>query len=105
MKTIHQQIIKGSLDVSKDVDVLGATVVQEVEESFSNRKIASLILTKCRSDPEQDTEPLIAPDAAACVCVCVCARVCVCVSVCVCGGGGVGGGVVGGLGCGASGGV
>ena len=32
----------------------GATVVQEVEKSFSNQKVASVL--------EQDTEPLIAPD-------------------------------------------
>ena len=36
------------------------TVVQEVEKSFSNQKVASSIT--CRSDLEQDTEPLIAPD-------------------------------------------
>src|SRR4029434_1166944 len=35
-------------------------VVWWVEESFSNRKVASLI--PCRSVLEQDTEPLIAPD-------------------------------------------
>ena len=40
--------------------VPGATVVQEVEKSFSNQKVASSI--PCRSVPEQDTEPLIAPD-------------------------------------------
>src|SRR4029434_3971802 len=38
----------------------GATVVQEVEKSFSNQKVASSI--PCRSVLEQDTEPLIAPD-------------------------------------------
>ena len=38
----------------------GATVVQEVEKSFSNQKVASSI--PCRSVIEQDTEPLIAPD-------------------------------------------
>src|SRR4029434_10266345 len=37
----------------------GATVVQEVEKSFSNQKVASSI--PCRSVLEQDTEPLIAP--------------------------------------------
>ena len=37
-----------------------ATVVQEVEKSFSNQKVASPI--PCRSVLEQDTEPLIAPD-------------------------------------------
>ena len=37
-----------------------ATVVQEVEKSFSNQKVASSI--PCRSVLEQDTEPLIAPD-------------------------------------------
>src|SRR4029434_640647 len=37
-----------------------ATVVQEVEKSFSNQKVASSI--PCRSILEQDTEPLIAPD-------------------------------------------
>ena len=36
------------------------TVVQEVEMSFSNQKVASSI--PCRSVLEQDTEPLIAPD-------------------------------------------
>ena len=35
-------------------------VVQEVEKSFSNQKVASSI--PCRSVLEQDTEPLIAPD-------------------------------------------
>ena len=35
-------------------------MVQEVEKSFSNQKVASSI--PCRSVPEQDTEPLIAPD-------------------------------------------
>ena len=35
-------------------------MVQEVEKSFSNQKVASSIL--CRSVLEQDTEPLIAPD-------------------------------------------
>ena len=39
---------------------LGATVVQEVEKSFSNQEVASSI--PCRSVLEQDTEPLIAPD-------------------------------------------
>ena len=38
----------------------GAAVVQEVEKSFSNQKVASSI--PCRSVLEQDTEPLIAPD-------------------------------------------
>src|SRR4029434_5034269 len=38
----------------------GVTVVQEVEKSFSNQKVASSI--PCRSVLEQDTEPLIAPD-------------------------------------------
>ena len=38
----------------------GATVVQGVEKSFSNQKVASSI--PCRSVLEQDTEPLIAPD-------------------------------------------
>src|SRR4029434_8128409 len=38
----------------------GATVVQEVEKSFNNQKVASSI--PCRSVLEQDTEPLIAPD-------------------------------------------
>ena len=38
----------------------GATVVQEVNKSFSNQKVASSI--PCRSVLEQDTEPLIAPD-------------------------------------------
>ena len=37
-----------------------ATVVQEVEKSFSNQKVVSSI--PCRSVLEQDTEPLIAPD-------------------------------------------
>src|SRR4029434_7466751 len=36
------------------------TVVQEVEKSFSNQKVASSI--PCRSVLEQDTEPLIASD-------------------------------------------
>ena len=35
-------------------------MAQEVEKSFSNQEIASLI--PCRSVLEQDTEPLIAPD-------------------------------------------
>ena len=35
-------------------------MVQEVEKSFSNQKVASSI--PCRSVLEQDTEPLIAPD-------------------------------------------
>src|SRR4029434_2421582 len=39
---------------------VGATVVQEVEKSFSNQKVASSI--PCRSVLEQDTEPLISPD-------------------------------------------
>ena len=38
----------------------GATVVQEVEKSFSNQKVASSI--PCRSVLEQGSEPLIAPD-------------------------------------------
>ena len=38
----------------------GASVVQEVEKSFSNQKVASSI--PCRSVLEQDTEPLITPD-------------------------------------------
>ena len=38
----------------------GATVVQEVEKSFSNQKVASSI--PCRSVLEQDAEPRIAPD-------------------------------------------
>src|SRR4029434_4724961 len=40
---------------------IGATVVQEVEKSFSNQKVTSSI-PHCRSVLEQDTEPLIAPD-------------------------------------------
>ena len=40
--------------------IYGATVVQEVEKSFSKQKVASSI--PCRSVLEQDTEPLIAPD-------------------------------------------
>ena len=36
------------------------TVVQEVEKSVSNQKVASSI--PCRSVLEQDTQPLIAPD-------------------------------------------
>ena len=39
---------------------LVATVVQEVNKSFSNQKVASSI--PCRSVLEQGTEPLIAPD-------------------------------------------
>ena len=39
---------------------VGATVVQEVEKSFSNQKVFSSI--PCRSVLEQDTEPRIAPD-------------------------------------------
>ena len=39
---------------------IGATVVQEVDKSVSNQKVASSI--PCRSVLEQDTEPLIAPD-------------------------------------------
>ena len=35
-------------------------MVQEVEKSFSNQKVASSI--PCRSVLEQATEPLIAPD-------------------------------------------
>ena len=42
--------------------MLCAIVVQEVEETFSNQKVASLILTKCRSVLEQDTEPPTTPD-------------------------------------------
>ena len=46
-------------------ELLGS-VVQEVEESFNNRKVASfdspLLLTKCIGVLEQDTEPLTAPD-------------------------------------------
>ena len=38
----------------------GATVVQEVDKSFSNQKVGSSI--PCQSVLEQDTEPLIAPD-------------------------------------------
>ena len=37
-----------------------ATVVQGVEKSVSNQKVASS--TPCRSVLEQETEPLIAPD-------------------------------------------
>ena len=40
--------------------MLWATVVKEVEKSFSNQRVASSI--PCRSVLEQDTEPLIAPD-------------------------------------------
>ena len=36
-------------------------MVQEVEKSFSNRKVAEGSIP-CRSVLEQDTEPLIAPD-------------------------------------------
>src|SRR4029434_3573666 len=39
---------------------IGATVVQEVEKTFSNQKVVSSI--PCQSVLEQDTEPLIAPD-------------------------------------------
>src|SRR4029434_6443434 len=39
---------------------VGATVVQELEKSFSNQKVASSI--PCRSILEQGTKPLIAPD-------------------------------------------
>ena len=40
--------------------IMGATMVQEVDKSFSNQKVVSSI--PCRSVLEQDTEPLIAPD-------------------------------------------
>ena len=40
----------------------GVTVVQEVEKSFSNQKVARSIPCQ-KSVLEQDTEPLIAPDA------------------------------------------
>src|SRR4029434_8592945 len=43
-----------------EVDYSRATVVQEVEKSLSNQKVASSI--PCRSVLEQGTEPLIAPD-------------------------------------------
>ena len=39
-------------------------MVQEVEKSFSNQKVAGSI--PCRSVLEQDTEPLIAPDVPQC---------------------------------------
>ena len=45
---------------SQPVTRNGTTVVQEVEKSFSNQKVASSI--PCWSVLEQDTEPLIAPD-------------------------------------------
>ena len=47
---------------SNHIDMIcrGATVVQEVEKSFSNQKVASSI--PCLTVLEQDTEPLIAPD-------------------------------------------
>ena len=41
------------------LEKMGATVLQEVEKSSSNQKVASSI--PCRSILEQDTEPLIAP--------------------------------------------
>src|SRR4029434_4820006 len=46
------------------VSIPKATVVQEVEKSFSNQKVASSI--PCRSVLEQDTEPVIARDVAVC---------------------------------------
>ena len=46
--------------LAQRAEAQGATVVQEVEKSFSNQKVASSI--PCRSVLEQDTEPLIAPD-------------------------------------------
>ena len=45
-----------------------ATVVQEVDKSFSNQKVASSI--PCRSVLEQDPEPLIAPDVQCHQCKC-----------------------------------
>ena len=49
------------------IPLVGATVVQEVEKSFSKQKVASLI--PCRSVLEQDSEPLIAPDVQCAICV------------------------------------
>src|SRR4029434_626062 len=58
----------------------GASVVQEVEKSLSNQKVASSI--PCRSVLEQDTEPLIAPDVQCAIsvnvkCVYIVSRTCV----------------------------
>src|SRR4029434_9733138 len=51
----------GRLLLSISLQVQAAlTVVQEVEKSVGNQKVASSI--PCRSVLEQDTEPLIAPD-------------------------------------------
>ena len=52
-----------------------ATVVQEVEKSFSNQKVASSI--PCRSVLEQDTEPLIAPDVQCAISVNVKCKMCI----------------------------
>src|SRR4029434_6328615 len=43
------------------------TVVQEVEKSVSNQKVASS--NPCRSVFEQGTEPLIAPDVQCKICI------------------------------------
>src|SRR4029434_11156610 len=57
----------------KDLNTLktkyGATVVQEVEKSFSNQKVTSSF-PHCRSVLEQDTEPLIAKCAVCHQCKC-----------------------------------
>src|SRR4029434_9210694 len=47
-------------EIYSDTSYIQAAVVQEVEKSFSNQKVASSI--PCRSVLGQDTEPLIAPD-------------------------------------------
>ena len=53
-------IVVADLICTESYVCVGATVVQEVEKSFSNQKVASSI--PCRSVLEQGTEPLIAPD-------------------------------------------
>src|SRR4029434_6967126 len=70
MPTVNDQFLH---NYTINLHVHVAIVVQEVEKSSSNQKVASSI--PCRSVLEQDTEPLIAPDVQCAISVnvkCVC---------------------------------
>src|SRR4029434_4106479 len=56
-------------------DMKGGDSVNVVEKPFSNQKVASSI--PCRSVPEQDTEPLIAPDVQCAISVNVKCKICI----------------------------
>src|SRR4029434_10613558 len=67
--------IKMKIGKQKVKERVREIVVQWVEKSFTNQKVASSI--PCRSVLEQDTEPLIAPDVQCAISVNVKYKMCI----------------------------